>query len=99
MDEVLRRGLGRLADESPRYIDAQELSAAVVTRAHHDRTSRRLAVCAAALVPVAAVVGWAIGVGDRTGPGGELVAGGGVATASPALASPSPTPTATETPA
>ncbi|NHC15209.1 serine/threonine-protein kinase [Motilibacter deserti] len=95
VDEVLRRGLGRLADESPRYVDAQELSTAVLTRARHDRTSRRLAACAAAMVPVAALAGWALGVADRGGPGpGETVAGGHLVTASPVIASPSPTTSA-----
>ncbi|NHC44099.1 hypothetical protein [Motilibacter aurantiacus] len=94
VDEVLRRGLGRLADESPRYVDAQELSAAVLTRARHDRASRRLAVTAAAMVPVAALAGWALGVADRGGvSGGGNLAGGAAASASPFLASPSPSPT------
>lgn len=93
--ELLRHGLGRLADETPRYVDSAELRETVVVRARHDRTSKRMMAMAAALVPVAAFAGYAIR-GGNTGSGGpENIAG---APSGSVSASVSPTPTLSPTP-
>lgn len=68
VDALLRQGLGRLAGETPRYLDTAELRETVVLRARHERASRRMMAMAAAMVPIAAAAGWLIGGGPGTTP-------------------------------
>ncbi|RKS69235.1 hypothetical protein CLV35_3410 [Motilibacter peucedani] len=95
LGELLRHGLGRLADETPRYVDTAELRETVVARAHSDRASKRMMATAAALVPLAAAAGWVIGNagGSGTVDGGDLGASTPGVVVATASASPTPTPT------